>query len=142
MQLSDTSKKYPSKYTNDLVTAANHITEILIERKAAKDGKILREYFWRDPVWKRLYQLTLLQVAKLLNVYSEAAVLNAVKREKWAYSVQPPGVKQAILEEEDKLRVAALKTEVSKQEIVVESDIVVENKSRPSFGKSKIGALK
>lgn len=131
---------YSSKYTDKLVTPANHIVEILMERKAIKEGVRLTKEFWNNPIYKKPYQLNLLAVCKLLNVYSEKAIINALNKETWAWSIGPK-VKQTILEEEAKL--ARLETQKSVSQTEVVSATLDESlpTSRPSFGTSKLKSL-
>lgn len=134
-------KKYASRYTDKLVTPANHIVEILMERKASKDGKKLVREFWSQAEYRRHYQLNLLQVAKLLNIYSEKAIINALNREVWAWSLGGPKIKQAILEEEAKLARLETQKVVSQKEV---SPVKMDENlptSRPSFGTSKLKGL-
>lgn len=128
---------YPSKYTDKLVTEANHIVEILMERKALKEGKKLTKNFWNLPEWKKHYNLSLIQVSAALNAYSFKAILNALQANKWAWSITAKQVKQSILEEEAKIKRYEVKKEVLSDE--KSPDIISElPTSRPSFGKPKI----
>ena len=131
---------YTSKYTDGLVTPANHIVEILMERKANKDGIKLTKAFWQLPQFKRPYQLNLLQVSALLNAYSDKAIINALNREKWAWSVTAKQVKQAVIEEEAKLKRLETQKVVSQAETVPVT-ITDLPTSRPSFGSSKLKGL-
>lgn len=132
--------KYTSKYTDNLVTPANHIVEILLERKATKEGKKLTWKFWELMEWKKPYNLVLIQVSAALNSYTSQAILNAINREKWAWSIGPK-IKQAILEEEAKLQRLETQKVVSQTETA--SVILNENlpTSRPSFNSSKLKSL-
>lgn len=142
MILSDTTPKYTSKYTDKLVTASNHITEILMERLAKRDKRTLSWEFWKDNVWKKPYALACIQVSKVLNIYEEKAVLNALRKLEWCWSIGSPKLKQAILEEQSKLELQAVKAEVEKSE-TVKSVINTElPSSRPSFNKSKLDKLR
>lgn len=131
--------KYHSKYTSAIVTPANHIVEILMERKAAKEGKKLVSNFWMQPAWRKVYNLAVVQVSALLNAYSEKAVLAGINRVKWAWSVNTPAVKQAIIEEEAKLKLLEERKENSISETI---NVVMEPLSpdavRPSFKKSSL----
>ena|SRR3990167_8719271 len=132
---------YASRYTDKMVTPANHIVEILMERKAAKDGKKLVREFWSKAEYKKTYNLNLIQVSAVLNAYSEKAVLNALNKETWAWSLSPK-VKQCIIEEEAKLKRIEAQRAISEAEIV--KPIVSETElplNRPSFNKSKLGNL-
>lgn len=131
--------KYPSKYTDVLVTPANHIVEILMERKASKDGVKLCYKFWEKPEYKKLFNFTLVKVSAALNVYSEKAILNAIDKIKWTYSLQPAIVKQTIIEEEEKLKkMNEAKRRVEKTTIQVSE---IDSKERPTFKKSKLDTL-
>lgn len=132
---------YASRYTDKMVTPANHIVEILMERKANKDGKKLVREFWNKPEYKKTYNLNLIQVSAALNAYSEKAILNALQRETWAWSLGPK-VKQTIIEEEAKLKRAESQKTVSQAEVVKHATSEVELPvNRPSFNKSKLGNL-
>lgn len=142
MKLSDTTPKYTSKYTDKLVTASNHITEILMERLAKRDKRTLSWEFWRDNVWKKPYALACIQVSKVLNIYNEKAVLNALKKLEWCWSISSPKLKQAILEEQSKLELQEVKKEVSKSEVSQVSTTIELPTSRPSYNKSKLDKLR
>jgi len=129
--------KYPSKYTDGLVTSANHIVEILMERKATKDGKKLVWKFWQQPQYKQPYNLSLIQVSALLNVYSEKAILLAIEKNKWAWSVSGPKIKQSIIEEQEKLKLLEEKKENSISETIVPNSSI-SGETRPSFKKSNL----
>lgn len=132
------ANKYFSKYLGDLVTPANHIVEILMERKAAKEGNKLVGKFWEQPQYKKLYNLAVVQVSALLNAYSEKAILNGITRVKWAWSVSVPAVKQAIIEEEAKLKLLEDKKENSISETIIKSNPLETSEARPTFKKSSL----
>jgi hypothetical protein len=132
--------KYTSKYTDSLVTPANHIVEILLERKALKDGKKLTYKFWELAEWKKPYNFALIQVSAILNAYSEKTVISVLNREKWAWSIGPK-IKQAIIEEEAKLARLETQKVVSQAEVATIALDESLPTSRPSFQGSKLKNL-
>jgi hypothetical protein len=81
------SRKYKSKYTDKLITTAQHLAEMMCERMARKDKKELAEQFWNKPPWKRTY-LHQVQIAHgLLKLYAEEAILNVLAKNPTVYSL-------------------------------------------------------
>lgn len=61
-------------------SAAQLITEIVINNLAKKQKKVLPEKFWNSPDWKKTYKQEIILANSLLKVYPEQAVINAVSR--------------------------------------------------------------
>ena len=130
--------KYVSKYTTKLVTPANHIVEILMERLAKKNRLTLTQEFWLDPAFKREYNLALIQVSKLLAAFSEEILLEALRRNEWAYSFHPIKSYLPKIQREFELKKI---TESQTTEVVKDSTNNTKPEERKSF-KSSLGKLK
>ena len=73
------TKRYPSKYTDKEVTAANYIVELVCENRA-RDLEIPLPYkFWNLPEWKGYYFFQLKQAQKLLKSLSPLSIMKAVR---------------------------------------------------------------
>lgn len=130
------STKYPSKYTDKLVTTANHITEILMERLAKKEKRSLGPNFWLDETWKKQYNQCLVQVTRSLAAYSEKAIIQSIRDNEWAFTLTP--LKNAIAKNQKQIELReSTKPEEIKQE-TVDSTVLEERKS---FKTSKLGNL-
>ena len=84
--------KYASKYTDRLVTPSQHIAELLCERKATKDKKNLWKQFWNDKEWNSFFKRQCTLANKLLKLYDEGAIIQALGRVKWAWSLATPAL--------------------------------------------------
>ena len=97
--------KYPSKYSNGkTVTAAQFITEIICENKAKIDKKDLYYRFWTTKEWEKFYKNQIATAIKLLNKYSEKAIIRALSHQKASriFSLRAPHL-IPIIEEQEKL---------------------------------------
>lgn len=86
-------KKYPSKYSNGkLVSAAQYITELICEKKAKLNGQDLHHRFWVSKKWSLYYRNQIGSANKLLNKYSETAIIRALNTNEAAkiYSLRAP----------------------------------------------------
>lgn len=130
------STKYPSKYTDKLVTPANHITEILMERLAKKEKRGLGPNFWLDQTWKKQYNQCLVQVTRLLAAYSEKAIIDAIRQNEWAFSLTP--LKNAIAKNQKQIELREeTKPEGVKRDVVKNTQF----EERKNFETSKLRNL-
>ena len=100
------SKKYISKYSNDkLVSAAQYITEIICERKAAKDKQDLHYRFWLSKEWSKFFRNQIGSANKLLNQYSDKAIIAALLSSdgQKIYSLRAPHLPDMIVREQTRL---------------------------------------
>lgn len=99
------TKKYPSKYSNGkLVSAAQYITEIICEKKAKLTGQDLHYRFWANKTWSAYYRNQIGSANKLLNKYSETAIVRALNTDAAAkiYSLRAPHL-IAIIEQQQRI---------------------------------------
>ncbi len=105
------SNKYPSKYSNGkMVSAAQYITEIICEKKAKLTGQDLHYRFWTNKKWSVYYRNQIGSANKLLEKYSETAIVKALNTKEAAkiYSLRAPHLlpiieqQQTILETQNK----------------------------------------
>ena len=97
--------KYISKYSNGKdVTAAQYITEIICENKARIDKKDLHFKFWTNKTWSKFFRDQIATANKLINKYSEKAIINALKNPKASriFSLRAPHL-IPIIEDEQKI---------------------------------------
>ena len=99
------TKKYPSKYSNGkLVSAAQYITEIICEKKAKLTGQDLHYRFWANKTWSSYYRNQIGSANKLLDKYSETAIVRALNTEAASkiYSLRAPHL-IAIIEQQQQI---------------------------------------
>ena len=98
-------KNYQSKYSPDenLVTAAQYITEIICEKKAQSEGRGLPYKFWQHEEWGKYYREQIPAANKLLAKYDEKDIIAALrdKRTDKIYSLRNQYLKRII---EDKAK--------------------------------------
>jgi hypothetical protein len=98
--------KYPSKYSNGKeVSAAQYITELICERKALIDKIDLHYRFWTNKVWSSFYRNQIASAHKLLQNYSDKAIVRALCSEggRRIYSLRAPSLKSIIEKEQKKI---------------------------------------
>jgi hypothetical protein len=81
---------YTSRYTDRKITAAQRIAEIVCEKLADKEKKVLTDKFWNKPEWEKVYKQQLYLANSLLKLYSAEAIIAAL-RDKRAYDVYSLG---------------------------------------------------
>lgn len=94
--------KYPSKYSNGKsVSAAQYITELICERKAAKDKQDLHYRFWTSIKWQAFYKNQIASAHKLLKTFPDKAIIRALLTDEGRkiYSLRAPHL-PAIIEKE------------------------------------------
>lgn len=129
--------KYPSKYSNGKsVSAAQYITELICERKAAKDKQDLHYRFWVSKKWEAFYKNQIASAHKLLKTFPDKAIIRALLTNEGQkiYSLRAPHLppiieKQALaLEQENTVLTKSLdrKTDVSfsKQSTPISKNII------------------
>lgn len=80
--------KYPSKYSDNYVTLAQFLAEMMCERRAASLKVDLPRYFWDSAEeWKSYYFYQLKLANKLLAVYNPGHIIRAVNELKYIYSL-------------------------------------------------------
>lgn len=86
--------RYPSRYSpRGFVTAAQYITELICERKAAREKKELPIKFWDLKEWNKFYRYQIMLANKMLKEYKEVAIIRALRddyRCKNTYSLRSP----------------------------------------------------
>lgn len=80
---------YKSILTGDYILPHQFVAEVLVKRKAEREEKHLPDKFWLDYhcEWTKEFRKQVQQAAKLIKKYSEEALLNFVKNNKWNYSL-------------------------------------------------------
>ncbi len=96
---------YKSPSTGDFVTGYQYITEILIKREADREKVILPQRYWniKGNPWAKKFSLRIIDVCKICEKYSFQAVVKALEKEQWAFSLKSKQVLQTIQEEQKRL---------------------------------------
>ena len=103
--------RYKSPSTGDYCTCTQYIAEIICNRMAEKDNIGTQSYkFWNTPKWKKIYQYQTVLAHRLLQKYTEAAVVKAIHSPECSrmYSLRFPPLEsiiqkhQKIIEGQDK----------------------------------------
>ncbi len=98
-------REYRSKYSleENYVTAAQYITELICEKKALYENRILSYHFWKTKEWKEFFKQQIPTANKLLEKYSAKAIIMAIrdKRSYNTYSLRSPQLIK-IIEEKQK----------------------------------------
>lgn len=116
-------QKYPSKYSNGkVVSAAQYITEMICERKAAKDKTDLHYRFWLSKKWSIFFKNQIASCHKLLKKYSPRAIIAALLTSEGQkiYSLRAPHL-PSIIEEKEKILQSTIETftkQVDRKELV------------------------
>ncbi len=73
--------RYPSRYggSDNYVTGAQYIIELICEKKARLSNRTLPLKFWNHPEWSSFYKRWLRQVHLLLKQFDEKAIIGALK---------------------------------------------------------------
>lgn len=134
--------RYKSRYTDKLVTIPQYLAEQMCERIARKNKEELVYQFWNTTKWKRtfLYQL---QIANgLLKIYSSEAIINVLKNNPTAFSLNAKFLDPLFAAEQERLD----RLEKAEEKIEIPPTPVVDTtqKVRPTFqeGKSTLGKLR
>ena len=89
--------KYPSKYTDKLITDGQFLTERICERIAAKEKKTLVYQFWsKSPEWGKIFRRQIKDANELLAEASLVEIMTAL-RSKDGQKIYSLGAKKQIL---------------------------------------------
>lgn len=106
------------------------IVRMMIERKYKK---VMVSHYWNLPEYKKEYKYQTMKAAKLIKIYSKKAILTAIEKEKWCYSLGNNSLITVINEEQQKIdRELANKAATEKPVETVKIDPV-----SPSFRRKK-----
>lgn len=72
-------KTRTSKFTDELVSDAQALVDIVLERMFAKRGLKLTKKYWQREECLRDYKLQLIYASSLLKLYSFQAIINALR---------------------------------------------------------------
>lgn len=97
------TKKYKSPSTGEPCTAAQLVVEILMTRKLKKDGKAVPIRFWNIPKHKAQFTKDIIRTNAYLKVYDEKALIRAITKNDWIYSIYFPGLEKFLEEEQELL---------------------------------------
>lgn len=121
--------------------AAQLLAELMIKRKAAKEGKVLTPQFWNSLVWKKEFQQQKIAAYGLLKLYAYEAILSAVNHKdiKWIYSLRMKNIIPYIKD-------AQLKFSIRKEKAVEAEEIIgVESRevdiASPQTGRNRFRRL-
>ena len=107
----------------DDTTQAKLLGELMIRRKAAKEGKVLTANFWNSLVWKKEYQQQMISAYALLKLYSYEAILAGINHKdvKWVYSLRMKNLIPYIKDAQQSLKAREEKA-LEAEEIIVGDD--------------------
>jgi hypothetical protein len=92
--------KYPSSYGAGQIGFPQYVAEIMCERLAGKENKVLPCRFWNLVYWKKIFLQQVMAVNSLLKLYHSSAILAAVKANPTAYSLRAPWLDKVMQEEQ------------------------------------------
>lgn len=94
---------YHSRYSEGYVSAAQYITELVCEKKAAREKKELPIFFWKLPAWATYFKSQIGTANKLLKTYSSKAILKVLMDPKMknTYSLRAPWLTSYFSREQD-----------------------------------------
>ena len=98
--------RYKSPSTGDYCTSAQYIAELMCQRMAERTNEGSLAYkFWNTKKWKKTYQLQVIAANRLLNKYSDRAIVAALNTYKGLkiYSLRFPGLEEMIKTEHRRL---------------------------------------
>lgn len=123
------NSRYPSKYTDGYVTAAQYITELICEKIAACEKRELGRKFWNDPTWLKKYKHQMVIANRMLKLYSPKAIIEGIRACKvWNLtSLAHPTLKHLIAQEQKKLDNQPIAKEIEQLDVT--------QKPRPTFSK-------
>lgn len=128
--------KYQSKYSpNKEVTSLQYICEIICEKNAKQTGRELPVFFWKLPQWEKFYKSQICLAKKLLDNYSDAAIIKALrdKRTGKIWSLGAPWLIPVIKEYQAK---------INKEVVEIKEDNIGGDKfTRPDIKKNLLDKL-
>ena len=130
-------KKYQSKYSpGKEITALQYICELICEKNAQQTKRELPVKFWSNPQWAQYYRSQTNLAKKLLDNYSDAAIIKALrdKRTSKIYSLAAPWLLPVIKEYQVKIESEAKKP-------LIEDNIGGDNFQRPNNKKTLLDKL-
>lgn len=123
MNDSTMKKRYPSRYSDDMVTAAQHLAEIMCERQARKNSQELTKQFWNLDHWKKPFKSQLFAAYGLLKLYPAVVLVQAIysKQAEHIYSLRSPVLDDIVKQVYHKFKL--------EQKTISESDLEIIRKS-------------
>lgn len=134
------TKVLRSKYSTDLVSAAEYITELICEKIAVKERKPLSTKFWMNSFWQPIYKRQLHIAKSLLKLYPYQVIIAALKNEKSQkiYSLGMATSLDPIIQEE----LQKYKNLLNKETIVVEDNSIEKPRAQQNKQVSIINKLR
>jgi hypothetical protein len=128
----DDVRRYKSPSTGEYVQAHQYIAEIMVSRKAAKQGKDLPYKYWNgSDEWAKEFKSQVASAAQLLNKYSSSVIIKAVLNVKWAYSLRTA---KLISEIENQQKIAEVnESKIDQIDVVVDPQVIGKTEKRVSF---------
>lgn len=105
-QEADETFKYKSPNTGEYVMASQYIAEIIVTRKAHKDGVVLEYKYWnnKDHRYHKEFKSQVSQSAKLLQKYQCRSIISTLNELSWCFSLRNPTFLKRITEKDTILR--------------------------------------
>lgn len=130
------NRKYKSNLTGEYINCAQWCAEILVKRKADKQGVVLPYKFWTiDGIWKNEFIKQISKIHQLIKEFNEQSIINFINNNPKVFSVRPKYNIEKIAQEHLKL----INTEIKPSNIELSS---VDNfKMRKNNKKTLFGKL-
>lgn len=97
--------KYISPSTQKEVRFPQYFAELLVARKAKKDGVVLPLRYWSNPefiIWTKEYKSQVFGATKLLRIFNSDVIIKTFLQNDWVYSAHSSKFQQLIREESRK----------------------------------------
>lgn len=97
--------KYISPSTQKEVRFPQYFAELLVARKAKKDGVVLPLRYWSNPefiIWTKEYKSQVFGATKLLRIFDSDVIIKTFLQNDWVYSAHSSKFQQLIREESRK----------------------------------------
>src|ERR1700722_6568094 len=81
--------KYQSKYTEKLVSEAQYLVDLMMERIAIKEKTTLPHRYWKSDIWSKIFKHQIVKATRLLGRHSLKDIVAALNtfRGKKLYSL-------------------------------------------------------
>ena len=87
---------YESAYGGGAISPAQYLTEVICARISKRDNKELPVKFWNNPIWAKVFKQQIAAANSLLKKYLMKSIMDALAKEKTAYSLRAPWLVLAI----------------------------------------------
>lgn len=130
--------RYKSIAGGGYITDGQYIVECIALKKAQSQNADLPQFFWRHPPWDDYFKLQILEARKLLERYSATAIISAIHKSQYIYSLYNKSLHPLIIKEQNKLDLLA-----EAERTRVPEKLKTDEKPREQFtGQTRYGKLR